>query len=574
MLRQNLKMFIVGLTLTLLLMVIRLVAPQITGMVVDDVILGGMLDVLPKLLWLMGGLTLGSGLTIYLRGLLFEKISMEVVYRIRTNLFEHLHELPYRFYDKHRIGEIMSRMTGDIEAIRNFIAGGIVTIIEQSLYFLGSMIMILTISPVLAGILLLITPFLAVVCYKFRKAIRSRFDAIRDQSAVLNARTQENISGIRVVKAYAREAYEKERFAVENNKHRNLGIDISVTWAKYHPIVEFIASIIPGVMLLVGGYLAVRGTISAGEVVKVFGYLWMISDPMRQVANILNMLTQTSSSGERLFYYADIGSEIREVENPQYPEEFKGHVVFDHVNFTYGDEMVLNDINIDVPAGNTVAIMGATGSGKSSVVNLLGRFYECQSGAVTIDGIDVKQYPIKELRRNLGYVMQETFLFSDSLRENIAFGRPNATQEEIDQAAEIAQATEYISEMDLGYDTIVGERGMGLSGGQKQRAAIARAIVLNPKILILDDATSAVDLETESAIQQGLKKVLKDRTTFIISHRISAVKDADEIIVLDAGHIAERGTHETLMKLKGLYYGIFMDQYRDYQSVLGVKEVG
>ena len=344
--------------------------------------------------------------------------------------------------------------------------------------------------------------------------------------------------------------------------------------AKFHPVIEFIASIIPAVMLLVGGLLAVQGIITPGEVVKVFGYLWMISDPMRMVANILNMLSQTASSGERLFYYTDIGSEIKEDPNPQYPKEFTGHVRFDHVNFSYGDEPVLTDINIDVPAGHTLAIMGATGSGKTSVVNLLGRFYECQSGVVSIDGIDVKKYPMKALRRNLGYVMQETFLFSDTLRDNIAFGRPDASQEAIEQAADIAQATEYISGMDLGYDTIVGERGMGLSGGQKQRAAIARAIVLDPKILILDDATSAVDLETESAIQQGLKKVLKGRTTFIISHRISAVKDADEIIVLDAGRIAERGTHETLMKEKGLYYGIFMDQYRDYQSVLGAKEVG
>ena len=563
-----------GLAVTLLLMTIRMVSPQITGMVVDDVIMGGELALLPKLLILMAALTVGSGASIYLRGLIFEKVSMEMVYNIRTRLFEHLHELPFRFYDNHRIGEIMSRMTGDIEAIRNFIAGGIVTIIEQSLYYIGAMIMICTISPLLAVILLLITPILAVVCYKYNRAIRPRFDRIRDQGAVLNARAQENISGIRVVKAYAREDYEKERFARENNKHRDFGIDISNTVAKFHPIIEFIASIIPAVMLLVGGLLAVQGIITPGEVVKVFGYLWMISDPMRMVANILNMISQTASSGERLFYYTDIGSEIKEDPNPQYPKEFTGHVRFDHVNFSYGDEPVLTDINIDVPAGHTLAIMGATGSGKTSVVNLLGRFYECQSGVVSIDGIDVKKYPMKALRRNLGYVMQETFLFSDTLRDNIAFGRPDASQEAIERAADIAQATEYISGMDLGYDTIVGERGMGLSGGQKQRAAIARAIVLDPKILILDDATSAVDLETESAIQQGLKKVLKGRTTFIISHRISAVKDADEIIVLDAGRIAERGTHETLMKEKGLYYGIFMDQYRDYQSVLGAKEVG
>ncbi len=311
---------------------------------------------------------------------------------------------------------------------------------------------------------------------------------------------------------------------------------------------------------------------SPGDVVACFSYVWMVTDPMRNFANIINQISFTESSCERVFYYMDIGSELRDAEHTKYPEKFEGHVKFDHVTFSYGDEPVLEDINFDVPAGHTLAIMGATGSGKTSIVNLIGRFYECEKGTVSVDGIDVKQYPMKALRKNIGYVMQETFLFSESLGENIGFGLEDPTEEALDRASRVAQASEFIDTLDERYETIVGERGMGLSGGQKQRVAIARAIVIAPKILVLDDATSAVDLETESAIQAGLKEVLKDRTTFIISHRISAVKDADEIIVLDHGRIAERGTHDTLMALKGLYYGIFLDQYRDYQTIMG-KEV-
>lgn len=573
MLAPHKKSLVIGFLMILVLQAGRLYAPKISGIIVDDVIRAGNYDLLPRMLIIYAVLFSCIALLMYLRGLVFENISQSVIFTIRQTLFEHLHELPFRFYDHHRIGEIMSRLTGDVEAIRNFIAGGLITIVEQSFHFIGAMIMIFLIAPQLAGLFLVLTPILAFVGYKFDRTIRPAFNAIRDQGAVLNTKAQENISGIRVVKAYSQEEQEKVEFADENRKHRDCGIRISVIWSNFHPIIEFIASAFPAAVLLVGGMLAQGGSLTPGDVVTIFGYLWMITDPMRQLVNILNMISQCSSSGERIFYYMDIGSEIKECENPQFPQSFQGHVVFDHVNFRYDDEPVLKDICIDVPAGHTLAIMGATGSGKTSIVNLLGRFYECQSGAVTIDGIDVKQYKLKQLRRQLGYVPQETFLFSDSLEGNIAFGNPDLTEEAVRQAAEIAQAKEFIDQLDDGYDTVVGERGMGLSGGQKQRVAIARAIALNPKILILDDSTSAIDMETESAIQAGLKKVLKNRTTFIISHRISSVKNADEIIVLDHGAIAERGVHDELLARKGLYYDIFMDQYRDYQSILGEGKV-
>ena len=280
------------------------------------------------------------------------------------------------------------------------------------------------------------------------------------------------------------------------------------------------------------------------------------------------MLTQATTSAEKLFYYQDLGAGIKDKEKTTFPQPFRGHVKFDHVTFGYGDETVLNDVTIDVPAGSTCAVMGATGTGKTSVVNLLGRFYECRQGAVTIDGADVRDMPLKSLRDRIGYVMQETFLFSESIENNIRFGRPEAPMDQVVAAAKAAEADEFIRQMPQGYDTIVGERGLGLSGGQKQRIAIARALLYDPAILVLDDSTSAVDMETEHEIQRHLKTVMKDRTTFIIAHRISSVKNADQILVLDkSGRIAERGTHDELLAKRGLYYDMYQDQYRDFESI-------
>jgi ATP-binding cassette subfamily B protein/subfamily B ATP-binding cassette protein MsbA len=279
------------------------------------------------------------------------------------------------------------------------------------------------------------------------------------------------------------------------------------------------------------------------------------------------MFTNAHSSAEKLFYYADLGPDIKDRPNTAVPEPFKGHVVFDGVTFGYGDRPVLRNISMDVPAGSSCAIMGETGSGKSSVVNLLSRFYECRGGKVMIDGVDVKDMPLLKLRSRVGYIMQETFLFSESIENNIRFGGPEDAMERVERAAKAAQAEEFIEEMPLHYDTIVGERGMGLSGGQKQRVAIARAIEYDPAILILDDSTSAVDMETEHEIQSALKDVMKNRTTFIIAHRISSVKNADQIIILQDGEIAERGDHKSLMELGGLYAAMVRDQYRDAESL-------
>lgn len=557
----------VAVALLIIVVLTRLVSPYLTKILVDDVIKDKQIDKLGKILILLVVLTIVRSILIYIRSYMFEDISQNLVFDLRHNMYTHLQELPYEFYDNHRIGDIMSRMTGDLEAIRNFFAGGAITIIENSIHFIGALIILFNLNAKLTSMVMFISPILAFVAWHFDKLIRPAFSEIREQDAILNTRAQENISGVRVVKAFAREDYESKRFATENWKYVQKNMRASYIWSTYFPFMDFLSNLSPIILLGFGGYMVIKGTISLGTLVAFTGYMWMITNPMRMLGWLINMTEQAISSGEKIFYYLDIGSSIKEKENALFPENFRGHICFEDVSFRYRQNYVLKNINLDIPPGNTIAIMGATGSGKTSIVNLLGRFYDCSRGRITIDGIDIKDYKLKELRRQIGYVMQETFLFSETIKANIAFGRMDASMEEIIKAAKIAQAHDFIMEMPYGYDTIIGERGMGLSGGQKQRIAIARAILIDPKILILDDSTSSVDMETEYKIQKALKDVTRNRTTFIIAHRISSVKDADEIIILDNGEIKERGTHETLLTKKGLYYDMFRKQYKDFDEI-------
>lgn len=567
------KNAIFAIILLILFICINLLTPHITRIIVDDVIIGGKHDLLLPLLIILLTAALSKSVMIYFRGVKFECFSQDCLYDLRNNLYSHLQHLPFSYYDNNRVGEIMSRMTGDLEGIRVFLVVGIATLLENCMYFIGTAIILFSMNVELAIITLAVSPLLAYSAYKFDKHVRPAFSQIREQQAVLNTATQENITGVRVVKAFAREDYEIEKFKKENLLNQEKNIKASRIWAKYFPIMEFLSGICLIGLIWYGGHMVAIGKISLGTVVAFNGYLWMLIMPMRLLGWMINIMEQAISSGQRVFNILDTGSSIKELENPHDPEEFKGEVAFEDVSFYYREQQILFHLNFNVTAGSTTAIMGATGSGKTSIINLIERFYDCTSGKISIDGVDIKDWSLRRLRSEIGIIMQETFLFSDTVEGNIMYGNPQATRNDVIKAAKIADAHGFIMEMPMGYDTIVGERGMGLSGGQKQRIAIARAIIKNPKILIMDDCTSAVDMETEYEIQNALKGVMENRTTFIIAHRISSVKNADEIIMIDKGRIVERGNHKQLMCQKGGYYEMVRQQYKDIDDINFERQV-
>ena len=570
--RKSAKLFIIGMIMVLLAIGTRLIMPMISGAMVDDVIKGGNLNLLWILVALILGLTVIRALLNFLRTMLLERVSQTFTYDLRTGLYNHLSGMAFRFFDQHRVGEIMSRMTGDIEGLRGLLAYGLVNMLECTLFLVGSLVFLMIISPLLTSVFIVMAPLLGWLAMLYSKRIGPAYREIREQNAALNTRAQENISGVRVVKAFAREDYEADEFAKDNEKQRDLNIRATYLASTYGPLIDIVGGLCQPIIMLIGGWMVLDGKLSLGDLIAYVGYIWMIVWPMRQTSGIINMLTQAYTSAEKLFYYLDLGSTIRDPETPRAAEPFKGHVRFENVEFSYGDGVVLKDININLPPGKTLAIMGATGSGKSTLAYLIARFYDVSSGSVSVDGIDVREWSMAKLRENIGYVMQETFLFSESIENNVRFGVSEAPLERSKLAAKRAQALDFIEETPAGWETIVGERGTGLSGGQKQRVAIARALCINPGILVFDDATSAVDMETEREIQMAMKEVMADRTTVIIAHRISSVKDADEIIVLDQGTILERGTHASLMALNGRYASMVHDQYRDYEAYTARKK--
>jgi len=549
-----------GFALQTVVILTRLLMPRLTATMVNDVITAKMYERLYPLCIAILVLTVIRGACVFSRLMIIERVSQDVDVDVRTSLYDHLQEMPWEFYDKNRVGEIMSRMTGDLNGVRMFIAGTLIGIYENSLSFIGSLIFMMFMSWQVTLMVFVMTPILGGLAWVFNKKIRPIFRDAREQNATLNTRTQEDLAGMHVVKAFAREDYEEERFRKDNRDLLDKNMRASYTWSNFMPFMEMLSGLCTPVALLGGMLMVKAGNMDIGTLVGVTGYIWMLTNPMRQIPNLINAVAQASTSAEKLFYYMDFGSSIKEPADAKQPEEFRGHVVFDHVTFGYGDKPVLKDICLEAKPGETIAIMGATGAGKSTLVTLMGRFYDIASGSLMIDGIDVRKQKLKPLRRKIGFCMQDTFLFSDTVEENIRYGAPEADIERVKRSAHVAQADEFIDGMPQGYETVVGERGVGMSGGQKQRTSIARAVLIDPAILVLDDSTSAVDMETEYEIQQQLKEVLKNRTTFIIAHRISSVKSADQIIVLKDGEIAERGRHRELIEKGGIYAQMVADQ--------------
>ncbi|MCI5883108.1 MAG: ABC transporter ATP-binding protein [Clostridiales bacterium] len=551
---------VMGLVLMTIIVACAIVNPYISGMIVDDVIQGGAYELLPRLIAIMLGVTAVRALFRYATQMLFETCSQGVLYRMRDAVYRKLLQEDFAFYNRNRTGDLMSRQTGDMDAIRHFVAFVIYTVYENMLMFIFALVMIFMVNIKLALCMMAVLPFCILTTYLQSKYVKPRFHQCRQSFSSLNSFVQENISGNRVVKAFAKEEYEKEKFEKENDKYREAELEAASIWCRFVPIFELLSNLLMVVLILYGGYQVICGEMTLGNLVTVNGYLWMLSNPLRFAGWWVNDVQRFITSVEKIY---DTYSKEPEVKRPKKGikrKEMQGNVEFRNVSYEVEGEDIIQDISFSVEKGQTIGILGSTGAGKSTIMNLLCRFYDVTKGEVLVDGINVRDWDLHDLRDNIGMAMQDVFLFSDTIEGNIAYGKPDCSFEEVKEAAVMSDANLFIKAMPEGYDTVVGERGVGLSGGQKQRISLARALLKRPSILILDDTTSAVDMETESYIQDQLKKLGKKHTIFVIAYRISSIKDADMILVMEEGHIVERGNHESLLKENGYYATVYRHQ--------------
>lgn len=554
-------MMLLGLVLTTMISVLAIINPYVSGLIVDEVITGGKFDLLPRLILTLLVVTAVRGVLRFFYQVVFECCSQGTLYTLRDTVYRRLLEEDFAFYNRKRTGDLMSRQTGDMDAIRHFVAYVIYSVYENILLFGFALIMIFTVNVKLALLMMAVLPFTAITTYLQAREVKPAFQRNRDCFSSLNAFVQENVSGNRVVKAFAKEDYEIEKFNKENDAFRASQLDASKIWMKYVPVFEMLSNLLTIILMVYGGYMVIQGEISLGNMVTVNGYLWMLTVPLRMAGWWVNDIQRFVTSVEKIYDTYTEEPSVKTPKNAPARKHFKGYVEFQDVSYQADGEDIVHDIDFSVKPGQTVGIIGSTGAGKSTIMNLLCRFYDTTSGRVLVDGTDVRDLNLYDLRDNIGMAMQDVFLFSDTIEGNIAYARPDCPFEEVKKAAIMADANHFIQALPDGYDTIVGERGVGLSGGQKQRISLARALLKDPSILILDDTTSAVDMETESYIQTQLKKLRNNCTIFIIAYRISSIKDADLILVMDNGRIIERGTHAQLLAQNGYYATAFHNQY-------------
>lgn len=558
--KYRLRMFF-GMVLVTILAAAALASPYISKIIVDTVIKGGKTEYLIPLVGILVGLVVVKGVCRFSSQVLFETSSQGVLYAMRDKVYRKLLMEDFAFYNKNRTGDLMGRQTGDMDAIRHFVAYVIYTIYENILYFVLALVMIFTINVPMALCMVIVLPLAALTTYLQAKSVHPAFKKCRDAFSGLNTFVQENISGNRVVKAFAKEDYEKEKFNVQNDIYREAELGAAKIWRRYVPVFEFLSYVLTIILMLVGGIMVVKGQMTLGDLVAVNGYLWMLTVPLRMAGWWINDVQRFTTSVEKIYDTYSAEPDIKRPKKPVKHKKLEGNVTFKNVSYRADDEDILQNINFDVKKGETVGIIGITGAGKSTIVNLMCRFFDATEGEVLVDGVNVKDYDMHDLRDNIGMAMQDVFLFSDTIEGNIAYGKPDISFEKVKEVARMADANHFIQNLPEGYDTIVGERGVGLSGGQKQRISLARALLKEPAILVLDDTTSAVDMETESYIQKQLENIDHACTIFIIAYRISSIMNADQILVLDQGKIIEHGTHKELLKKNGYYATVYKHQF-------------
>jgi ATP-binding cassette subfamily B multidrug efflux pump len=560
------KLFFASIFSLIFATVIGLIYPNLLRYLIDEVIMKEKYDTVPKLALIVVGVVTIKAVFQFLHGLCGGRLGNWLAFNLRNALYDKLQVLSFQYYDKAKTGDLMSRLTADMDAIRQFVGFGFAQILNVALMLAFGSAMMFTINWKLTLLTLVFMPFLVITASKFESKIHPAFRTIRQSMSDLTTAVQENITGVRTVKSFARESHEVKRFMVHSTEYKSSNLLSAEIWAKYFPVMELFANLSVVILLGAGGYMVIQEQMTIGELVAFFSLIWYIIGPLWGIGFHINNYTQSKASGERVLEILNHYVHVKDKANPisLVSAQVKGFVTFEDVSFAYPDKKpALVDLRLDAPPGSVIGILGGTGSGKSTIIQLLFRAYNLKSGRITLDGYNINDISLESLRSQIAVVFQETFLFSASIRNNIAYGIRDISMEQIIQAAKLAKAHDFIMELPLGYETIVGERGLGLSGGQKQRIAIARALLKDPKILILDDATSAVDMETEHKIQAGFREVMKGRTTFIIAHRISSLRHADEIIVLDQGKVVQRGTHNELLRQPGTYAKTYQIQYAD-----------
>lgn len=541
--------------------VLLLVNPALSKQLVDDVIVARNPEPLLGILAIMLVAKLGREGLRYLMVVTLETDTQNVIFNLRRRLFERLQYNDMRFFDNHRTGDLMTRMSADLDWCRHFLSFIDYRIIDAVCTFLFATVYLAIVNWKLTLLLIVITPILLLITKFFSKHVRPRFVFMREKLSEMNTAAQENIAGNRVVKAFAREEYEKERFREKNQAFMDSHLRINKLWLTFFPMIELLVNAIQLVTVFVGGLFIIQGQLTPGELAIFTSLSWAVSNPMRELGNLINDLQRFSTSVAKVMELQMGKPEIIDAPDAVDHERMQGKIEFKNVSFQIDSKPILTDVSFAVQPGQTVAVMGPTGSGKTSLIHLLARFYDATKGEVLVDDCDVKHWKLHQLRSGIGTATQDVFLFSDTVEGNIAFGDQELTLDEVKDFARRADAAEFVDHLPEGYDTIIGERGVGLSGGQRQRIALARAMAVRPSILIMDDTTSAVDSETEQYIQDQLRRLPFACTKFIIAQRISSMRDADLILVLRDGQIIESGTHQELLENRGYYWQTYCLQY-------------
>ena len=548
------KWHILALCISAVTSVMLLINPSLTAVLVDEVIVGGNTEPLIRILMMMLFFkVLREGMR-YFMVITLERSSQNTVYNLRTRLFTKLQHQDMRFFDRNRTGDLMTRMSADVDWCRHFLSYLDYVAMDSVVMFLSTSIYFFFVNWKLALILVCVTPLLMIITKVYSGKVRPLFVDMRDKLSDMNTAAQENIAGNRVVKAFAREEHEKAAFDQRSGAFRDANLDINKLWLSFYPAIEVLANAMTLITVFIGGLFMIQGNLTAGGLSIFTSLSWALSNPMRNLGNLLNDWQRFSTCATKVMQLDLSRPAIVDGDNTVPHDRVQGRVEFRNVSFAYDGQNVLSDVSFTAEPGQTIAIMGPTGSGKTTVIQLLARFYDVQKGEILVDGCNVRQWKLQELRHGIGTAIQDVFLFSDTAEGNVAFGNQELTLEEVRDFARRADADGFIEKLPEGYDTIIGERGVGLSGGQRQRIALARALAMRPGILIMDDTTSAVDMETEQYIQRQLRELPYDCTKIIIAQRISSVKDADQILILKDGQITERGTHAELLRQKGYYY--------------------